>query len=560
MGRGHMRKYAGDAGIFMEPTGASALSTPTQPAAPVPLVPTSQISPLSTPQTSPPLKAPTTSSPPTKQPTTTLTPSMAPTTSTLTAHPTAPSVAPEMTPPTWKLLFHDSWEVLELNVDLPSRTRRTRIRDGGRRPIKHTGGFISFTKSLVKKQAVLAERFSRSKELEELHKDRKEEKKRGKKFYKIKKKAKEEVAVTVTTIPDDLHLMTIAAGGMTRSNLYGASSEATHLRVKSNHTPSCRGLALIRPCYAHAEQRMLQRWRLLFRASPLGVVASACKEFQELRLFPSDLHGVGYAAVTEEGLVAISIGWYNCSIQLVCCLQLQSFDVKLIDVNKTCKVTKGGPVMKYAAMLVYGNYHGVVGYAKAKGPAIPIALQKVGINGANVDVDSLRSGASGAQVNWKNIAKVPLKTLISSGRWSYDKEDTGNIDNDMVEESHVRKIKKDAYYVASFDGPGLIITTFQLKENDKDNNYAKWAKAMRLALPAVVLSLLEEREDTTRTEVGLLMAECLLEVNRDRDRRCRQENVKKMAGSLLRRSGGKERLRPKAAAPAAQIPRLPFQI
>ncbi|KAI5677357.1 hypothetical protein M9H77_08307 [Catharanthus roseus] len=30
---------------------------------------------------------------------------------------------------------------------------------------------------------------------------------------------------------------------------------------------------------------------------------------------------------------------------------------------------------------------------------------------------------------------------------SYDKEDTGNVDNDMVEESYVRKIKKDAYFV-----------------------------------------------------------------------------------------------------------------
>lgn len=33
--------------------------------------------------------------------------------------------------------------------------------------------------------------------------------------------------------------------------------------------------------------------------------------------------------------------------------------------------------MKYTAMLACGNYHGVVGFAKAKGPAIPIALQKV---------------------------------------------------------------------------------------------------------------------------------------------------------------------------------------
>nr|XP_023917162.1 uncharacterized protein LOC112028713 [Quercus suber] len=58
-------------------------------------------------------------------------------------------------------------------------------------------------------------------------------------------------------------------------------------------------------------------------------------------------------------------------------LYRKGFDVKLIDVNRTCKVTKGGQVVKYTAILACGNYHGLVGFAKAKGPAIPIALQKV---------------------------------------------------------------------------------------------------------------------------------------------------------------------------------------
>ncbi|KAH9625928.1 hypothetical protein KSS87_020448 [Heliosperma pusillum] len=57
-------------------------------------------------------------------------------------------------------------------------------------------------------------------------------------------------------------------------------------------------------------------------------------------------------------------------------LYRKGFDVQLIDVNRTCKVTKGGQVVKYSAILACGNYNGVVGYAKAKGPAIPIALQK----------------------------------------------------------------------------------------------------------------------------------------------------------------------------------------
>ncbi|MCI16706.1 putative 30S ribosomal protein S5, partial [Trifolium medium] len=57
-------------------------------------------------------------------------------------------------------------------------------------------------------------------------------------------------------------------------------------------------------------------------------------------------------------------------------VSLNGFDVKLIDVNRTCKVTKGGQVVKYTAMLACGNYNGVVGFAKAKGPAVPVALQK----------------------------------------------------------------------------------------------------------------------------------------------------------------------------------------
>ncbi|KAI5661148.1 hypothetical protein M9H77_20471 [Catharanthus roseus] len=347
MGRGHKRKYVDDVGLSMEPMGTSAPSTHTQPAAPVPLVPTSQITTLLI-------------SPPTTQPTVTLSPSMAPTISTLTAQLTPPSVALEMAPLTWKLLLHDTREVLELNIDL---------------------GFISFTMSLIKKQAVLAERFSRSKELEELHKDRKGEKKgERKKFYKIKKKAKEEAATMSTTVPDDLRLMAIEVGGMTCNHLYGAIGP-----------PSYRGLALIGPCYADGEQRMLRRWRLLFLAVFL---LHRCRTSSELLCFPfpRHLHRL-HMLLTRRSLplkcrfdpslppplMMFLIDWYNCSIELVCCLQLQSFDVKLIDVNKTCKVTKGGPVMKYAAMLAYGNYHGVVGYAKAKGPAIPIALQKVGI-------------------------------------------------------------------------------------------------------------------------------------------------------------------------------------
>lgn len=65
---------------------------------------------------------------------------------------------------------------------------------------------------------------------------------------------------------------------------------------------------------------------------------------------------------------------------------------------------------------------------------------------------------------------------------SKDKDDFGNVIDELTEESHVRRVKKDAYYVASSDGSRLTITTVQLKENNRDNNYAEWAKDIRLAL------------------------------------------------------------------------------
>ncbi|KAL9271978.1 Small ribosomal subunit protein uS5-like protein [Drosera capensis] len=55
---------------------------------------------------------------------------------------------------------------------------------------------------------------------------------------------------------------------------------------------------------------------------------------------------------------------------------MKGFDIRLIDVNRTCKVTKGGQMIKYTAILACGNYNGVIGFAKARGPAVPIALQK----------------------------------------------------------------------------------------------------------------------------------------------------------------------------------------
>lgn len=66
----------------------------------------------------------------------------------------------------------------------------------------------------------------------------------------------------------------------------------------------------------------------------LEVVASTCKDLQELRVFPSDLNGVGHAAVTEEGLVAISIGCPKLHSLLYFCQQMTN--AALITVAKNC--------------------------------------------------------------------------------------------------------------------------------------------------------------------------------------------------------------------------------
>ncbi|KAG6400659.1 hypothetical protein SASPL_137500 [Salvia splendens] len=66
----------------------------------------------------------------------------------------------------------------------------------------------------------------------------------------------------------------------------------------------------------------------------LGVVANTCKELQELRVFPSDLYGVGNAAVTEEGLVAISAGCPKLNSILYFCQQMTN--AALITVAKNC--------------------------------------------------------------------------------------------------------------------------------------------------------------------------------------------------------------------------------
>ncbi|KAL0827743.1 hypothetical protein Bca101_051421 [Brassica carinata] len=66
----------------------------------------------------------------------------------------------------------------------------------------------------------------------------------------------------------------------------------------------------------------------------LEVVASTCKELQELRVFPTDLHGGGNTAVTEDGLVAISAGCPKLHSILYFCQQMTN--AALITVARNC--------------------------------------------------------------------------------------------------------------------------------------------------------------------------------------------------------------------------------
>lgn len=88
-------------------------------------------------------------------------------------------------------------------------------------------------------------------------------------------------------------------------------------------------IKLIRHC------RKLERLWILDAIGDKGlfVVASTCKELQELRVFPSDLNGAGYS-VTEEGLVEISAGCPKLNSLLYFCQQMTN--AALIAVAKNC--------------------------------------------------------------------------------------------------------------------------------------------------------------------------------------------------------------------------------
>ncbi|KAK6256211.1 Transport inhibitor response 1 domain - like 4 [Theobroma cacao] len=118
-------------------------------------------------------------------------------------------------------------------------------------------------------------------------------------------------------------------------------------RCMSAIYPICTNLTFLNLSYApglHGNEltKLIQHCRKLQRLwildcigdKGLGVVASTCKELQELRVFPSDPYGAGNAAVTEEGLVLISAGCTKLNSLLYFCQQMTN--AALITVAKNC--------------------------------------------------------------------------------------------------------------------------------------------------------------------------------------------------------------------------------
>ncbi|XP_038997643.1 protein AUXIN SIGNALING F-BOX 2-like [Hibiscus syriacus] len=118
-------------------------------------------------------------------------------------------------------------------------------------------------------------------------------------------------------------------------------------RCMSAIYPICENLTFLNLSYAAGLQsneltKLIQHCRKLQRLwildcigdKGLGVVASACKELQELRVFPSDPFDAGNAAVTEEGLVLVSAGCPKLNSLLYFCQRMTN--AALITVAKNC--------------------------------------------------------------------------------------------------------------------------------------------------------------------------------------------------------------------------------
>ncbi|CAA7404657.1 unnamed protein product [Spirodela intermedia] len=114
--------------------------------------------------------------------------------------------------------------------------------------------------------------------------------------------------------------------------VYPICSNLTTLNL--SYAASIQGTELIK--MIRHSRKLQSLWVLdLIGDRGLCVVASTCKELQELRVFPSDPSGDGSAAsVTEEGLLSVSMGCPKLHSILYFCRQMTN--AALIDVAKNC--------------------------------------------------------------------------------------------------------------------------------------------------------------------------------------------------------------------------------
>lgn len=107
----------------------------------------------------------------------------------------------------------------------------------------------------------------------------------------------------------------------------------------------------------------------------LGKLNAIDRKLEEKLAIVDQIFGKKGRALQEE-IKALAQERYSLTEENRTPLCRKGFDVKLINVNRTCKVTKGGRLFKFKVILACGNYNGVVGYAKGKGPKINDAIQR----------------------------------------------------------------------------------------------------------------------------------------------------------------------------------------
>lgn len=83
--------------------------------------------------------------------------------------------------------------------------------------------------------------------------------------------------------------------------------------------------------------------------------------------------------------------------------KMDGYQEKLVSVNRTAKVVKGGRVFGFAALIVVGDGKGKVGFGRGKAREVPIAIQKA------------------TEQAKKNMVFIPLagSTIHHEITWSY---------------------------------------------------------------------------------------------------------------------------------------------